>query len=86
MAGLPMATTISRGSLRIPIRLHPTINKEDAAIAIESLDVDWDAQAVGSAENYLQLIPFSPPGLIDQLEFEGFTPEQAAYAADQLGL
>lgn len=29
MAGLPMATTISRGSLRIPIRLHPTINKVD---------------------------------------------------------
>ena len=36
-------------------------------------------QAVESAKSYLRRSSFSRQGLIEQLEFEGFTPSQAAY-------
>ena len=35
---------------------------------------------------YLSISGFSRSGLIDQLVFEGYTPAQAAYGADQAGL
>lgn len=41
--------------------------------------------AVRSAEAYLDFMAFSRDGLIEQLEFDGFTAEQAAHAADALG-
>lgn len=37
----------------------------------------------GSAENYLSFSSLARSGLIDQLEFEGFTPSQAQYGVDQ---
>ncbi len=37
------------------------------------------------AENYLESMAFSRSGLIDQLEFNGFTPEEAAYGVTQVG-
>ena len=40
---------------------------------MDYLDVDWNQQAVFSAEAYLDFAAFSESGLIDQLEFEGFT-------------
>lgn len=39
-----------------------------------------------SAQSYLDMTGFSRSGLIDQLEFEGYTTEQATYAVDQMGL
>jgi hypothetical protein len=40
-----------------------------------------------SAKGYMSLgSGFSRGSLIDQLEFEKFTPAQAAYAASQVGL
>lgn len=42
--------------------------------------------AVRTAEDYLDLSGFSRGGLIDQLEYEGFTPAQAAYGATAAGL
>ncbi|MBR5471897.1 MAG: Ltp family lipoprotein [Oscillibacter sp.] len=41
--------------------------------------------ALASAKSYLSFSAFSYSGLIDQLEFEGFTPEQATYGADNCG-
>ncbi|EOM77723.1 hypothetical protein DW322_00590 [Rhodococcus rhodnii] len=38
--------------------------------------------ALRSAEQYLQFTAFSRSGLIDQLAFEGFSTEDATYAAD----
>lgn len=48
--------------------------------------MDWNEQAVKSAESYLDFTSFSRSGLIDQLLFEGFTREQAEYGVDQTGL
>jgi hypothetical protein len=42
------------------------------------------ANAVRSAEDYLEFTAFSRLGLIDQLEFEGFTTADATYAVDSL--
>ena len=41
--------------------------------------------ALGSAESYLAFSAFSYEGLISQLEFEGYTSEDAAFAADRCG-
>ncbi|WP_247604203.1 Ltp family lipoprotein [Gordonia paraffinivorans] len=61
-------------------------SEADATVAVNKLetdgDVNWNEQAVKKAGEYQSVSPFSRQGLIEQLEFEGFTPEQAAYGAD----
>lgn len=44
-----------------------------------------EANALSSAKDYLRLMPFSYNGLIDQLEYEGYTNAEATYAADNCG-
>jgi hypothetical protein len=61
----------------------------DATIAVDNLDVDWNAQAARSAAAYLQMSGFSCQGLIDQLSSshgEKYTVSQAAYGAKQAGI
>lgn len=41
--------------------------------------------AVRKAKDYLAFMGFSHSGLIEQLEFEGFTAEQAEYGATAVG-
>ena len=41
--------------------------------------------AIRSAKTYLEFMPFSYQGLVRQLEFEGFTHEQAVYGVEQNG-
>ena len=40
--------------------------------------------ALGSAESYLDCMSFSRQGLIEQLEYEGFTSEQINYAMERV--
>lgn len=61
-------------------------DESDAAVAVDSLNVDWNAQAARSAEEYLGFKGFSCNGLIEQLSSEygsQFTAEQATYGANQ---
>lgn len=58
----------------------------DATFAVDSLNVDWNAQAAAKGKSYLDIQHFSRKGLIDQLKFEGFTDAQAAYGAKANGL
>ena len=44
--------------------------------------MDWNQEVVESAESYLEYSSFSKSGLIEQLEYEGFTSAQAQYGAD----
>lgn len=46
---------------------------------------DWNEQAAKKAASYLEFISFSREGLIEQLEFEGFTHEQAVYGVTAVG-
>lgn len=41
--------------------------------------------ACQQAESYLSIMPFSYNGLIEQLEYEGFSNQEATYAADNCG-
>lgn len=41
--------------------------------------------ALDSADNYLEIMPFSYDGLIDQLSYDGYTEEDARFAADNCG-
>ena len=41
--------------------------------------------ALDKAHSYLSFTAFSYTGLIDQLEYEGFTKEEATYGADNCG-
>ena len=41
--------------------------------------------ALGSANSYLSVMAFSYTGLIDQLEYEGYSTEDATFAADNCG-
>lgn len=41
--------------------------------------------ALGSVESYLSFMAFSRSGLIEQLEYEGYSTEDATFAADHCG-
>ncbi len=45
------------------------------------IDVDWNEQAAKKAKSYLDFSSFSQSGLVNQLEYEGFTPAQAQFGA-----
>lgn len=44
-----------------------------------------EQNALSSAKSYLRVSSFSYYGLIDQLEYEGYTADEATYAADNCG-
>jgi hypothetical protein len=57
---------------------------EIATAAVDSLTVDWNAEAVEAADSYLEFQSFSHAGLVDQLSSEygdQFTREQAEHGA-----
>ena len=60
----------------------------DATVAVDSLTVNWNAQAVIAAKGYLATQPFSCTDLIQQLDSQAgseFTVAQATYGATQAG-
>jgi hypothetical protein len=62
---------------------------QDATVAVDSLSVDYNAEAVRSARSYLQESSFSCQGLIQQLDSSAgdqYTQAQATYAATTVGL
>lgn len=69
---------------------YEEFSTEDAEFAIDRLEaedgVNWKEQAAASAASYLEFTSFSRAGLIDQLEYEGFTKKQAEYGVDSTGL
>lgn len=67
-------------------------DKSDAEFAIKYLEqnslVDWNQEAVDSAESYLEFSSYSRQGLLDQLTSkygEQFTTEQANFALKAVG-
>ena len=61
---------------------------EDAIIAVDRLNIDYNEQAVRTANTYLEMTGFSCKGLIEQLssdEGEKYTKSQAAYGASRAG-
>ena len=63
--------------------------KADATKAVDSLRIDWNAQAVRAAKDYLENQSFSRKGLQEQLESPygaQFTHAQAVYGVAHSGL
>lgn len=58
----------------------------DATVGVDSLGVDWDAQAVAMAKDYVFTLDFTHQELVEQLIFEGFTAQQAEAATTSIGL
>ena len=60
----------------------------DSSSTQEEIETDSfttsQANAIESAESYLRFSSFSRSGLIDQLEFEGFSNADATYAVDKV--
>ncbi|MCW2589619.1 MAG: hypothetical protein JWQ86_2046 [Mycobacterium sp.] len=50
------------------------------------MGADWNANAVKSAKDYIDMQGFSHAGLVKQLEYEGYTPSQAEYGVEGAGL
>lgn len=60
---------------------------EAAQYALDNVKVDWNEQALKSAQSYQKLMPMSDSELFEQLTSEygeQFTAEQAQYAIDHL--
>lgn len=58
----------------------------NAPIAVEDSNVTTgEKNALRAAKNYLRILAFSYEGLIDQLEFDGYTSSEATYAAMNCG-
>jgi hypothetical protein len=64
-------------------------SEADATYAVDSLNVDWSAQAAKAAKEYLGTMAFSHAGLVEQLASpygSGFTQAQAEYGVSAAGL
>jgi hypothetical protein len=62
----------------------PTSVPTKTVVPTEPIDVEKE-QALKSAISYLKYSSFSYEGLLEQLEYEKFTHEQAVYGADNCG-
>ena len=68
----------------------PTEMETETEIPTEKQDEQEEitigmTNALSSAEIYLDIMAFSYDGLIEQLEFDGYTNEEATYGADNCG-
>ena len=70
---------MSRESLRDQLA-YEGFTSEQANYGVSNISVDWNEQAVKSAESYLSFSSFSKKSLTRQLRYEGFTKKQTAYA------
>jgi len=60
----------------------------DATVAVDSLTVNWNAEAVQAAKDYMKSQPFSCTDLINRLDSSAgdqYTVAQATYGATQAG-
>lgn len=62
----------------------PSGSRETAGTIAASV-TQGERNALEKAKDYLRVMPFSYSGLIDQLEYEGFTYSEAVYGADNCG-
>lgn len=58
--------------------------QQASSLPVEAISLGMK-NALRSAESYLSFTAFSHVGLVRQLEFEGYTNEEATYAADNCG-
>lgn len=62
-----------------------TTPEPEPAAAQEPETTVSQRNALRAAKNYLSVMPFSHSGLVKQLEYEGYSTEDATYGADNCG-
>lgn len=67
-----------------PVPPSPTVTEQAAAPPAAPSETVSQKNAVRSANSYLDFMAFSRSGLIEQLEFEGYSTEDATYAVDKI--
>lgn len=65
-----------------PVKEEPEQPKEE--VKEEPQLTVSQQNAIRHAENYISTMPFSKTGLIEQLEYEGYSTEDATYAVDHI--
>lgn len=72
--------------------IEATADEAEASLATEGIEATdapsmtmGQKNALASAKSYLRFTAFSYHGLIGQLEYEGYTTEEATFAADNCG-
>ena len=66
------------------VNMTPTVQQQAQIPAPVTVTLGME-NALKQAKNYLDILSFSRSGLIGQLEFEGYTTEEATYAVDNCG-
>ena len=66
------------------VNMTPTVQQQAQIPAPATVTLGME-NALKQAKNYLDILSFSRSGLIGQLEFEGYTTEEATYAVDNCG-
>lgn len=61
------------------------LNSSQSVVESQDTVTTGQKNALRSAEQYLSVMPFSYSGLIEQLEYENYSTEDATYAADNCG-
>jgi hypothetical protein len=59
--------------------------KQETHVELSVKETLAEKNARKSAEMYIKTVPLSYSGLISQLEFDGYSKEEATYGADQCG-
>lgn len=75
----------ARDTLAQELEHHADLSEPDAPSAPQTAAVSEEQRALATALDYLRWGHFSRSGLIEQLEYEGFTDTQATYAVDNCG-
>ena len=71
----------------VPVKVEQQVEVEEVKEEELKEEIPFEyEQALKKGESYLKTMSFSKQGLYDQLtsQFEGFTPEAAQYAVDEL--
>lgn len=76
LAIIAMFVSLTAGTI-YPVEIPQVVQTETAAEVSVSA-----ANALKAAKQYLKVMPFSYKKLIKQLEFDGYSSEDATYAAD----
>ena len=74
-----VSTKTDSPATTVPIEQPAETNSPESAVPI------GQRNAAQKAKEYLNVMPFSHSGLVKQLEYEGFTPDEAVYGADNCG-
>ena len=85
MALITPDTTTNTTTSTSPSSSTPATDTSSSGSSVTSATAGQE-QAAKMAESYLDTMAFSRSGLIEQLEYEGFTSQQAEYGVQAVGL